>query len=89
MLHRDYHRKSLVEKQISGRWSQEAWRQDELTGSKSPVVIYFFISRSRQSSAGRQIVEGCSCEKWEAGSRSRGKFDNPEEEERPLLEAAI
>jgi hypothetical protein len=37
MLHKDYYRKSSVEK-ISGRGSQGAWRQDELIGGKPPVV---------------------------------------------------
>jgi hypothetical protein len=30
----------------------------------------------------------CSCEKWETGSWGWGQYGNPEEEERPLLEAA-
>jgi hypothetical protein len=38
MLHKDYYRKSLVEKKISGRESQGAWRQAELIDSKPPVV---------------------------------------------------
>jgi hypothetical protein len=37
MLYKDYYRKGSVEK-ISGRESQGAWRQDELTGDKPPVV---------------------------------------------------
>jgi hypothetical protein len=38
MLHNDYYRKSLVEKKISARGSQGAWRQGELIGGKPPVV---------------------------------------------------
>jgi hypothetical protein len=37
MLLKDYDRKGSVEK-ISGLNSQGAWRQDELIGSKPPVV---------------------------------------------------
>jgi hypothetical protein len=37
MLHKDYDRKCAVEK-IVGRDSQRAWREDELIGSKPPVV---------------------------------------------------
>jgi hypothetical protein len=37
MLHKDYDRKSSVEK-ISGRGPQGAWRQDNLIGGKPPVV---------------------------------------------------
>jgi hypothetical protein len=37
MLHKDYDHKGWIEK-ISGRESQEAWSQDELIGSKPPVV---------------------------------------------------
>jgi hypothetical protein len=37
MLHKDYDRKGSVEK-ISGRDPQDVWRQDELTGSKPPVI---------------------------------------------------
>jgi hypothetical protein len=39
-LHKDYYRKSSVEK-VSGRGSQGAWRQDELNGRKPPVVSNF------------------------------------------------
>jgi hypothetical protein len=35
--HKDYDRKSSVEK-IAGRESQGAWHQDELMGGKPPVV---------------------------------------------------
>jgi hypothetical protein len=38
ILHKYYYRKSSVEKKISGRESQGAWRQDELIGSQPPVV---------------------------------------------------
>jgi hypothetical protein len=38
MLHKDYGRKSLVEKNISGREPQGAWLQDELSVGKLPVV---------------------------------------------------
>jgi hypothetical protein len=38
MLHKDYDRKALVEKKISGRECQGAWSQDELIGRKPPVV---------------------------------------------------
>jgi hypothetical protein len=38
MLHKDYYRRSSVEKKSSGRVSQGAWRQDELIGGKPPVV---------------------------------------------------
>jgi hypothetical protein len=39
MLHKDYNRKCLVEKNIAGRESQGAWRQDEMTGGLPPVVM--------------------------------------------------
>jgi hypothetical protein len=38
MLHKYYDCKGSVEKKISGRESQGAWRQDELIGGKPPVV---------------------------------------------------
>jgi hypothetical protein len=38
MLHKDYYRKSSAGKEIYGRGSQGAWRQDELIGGKSPVA---------------------------------------------------
>jgi hypothetical protein len=38
MLHEDYDRKSSVEKKISGRDRQGASPQDELIGSKPPVI---------------------------------------------------
>jgi hypothetical protein len=38
MLHKDYYRNGSLEKKISGRASQGAWRQDELIGGKPPVV---------------------------------------------------
>jgi hypothetical protein len=38
MLHKGYDCKSSVEKKIAGRDSQEAWCQDEMIGSKPPVV---------------------------------------------------
>jgi hypothetical protein len=38
MLDKSYDRKVSVEKKIAGRESQGAWRQDELTGGKPPVV---------------------------------------------------
>jgi hypothetical protein len=38
MLHKDYYRKSLVEKIFSARESQGALRQDELIGGEPPVV---------------------------------------------------
>jgi hypothetical protein len=38
MLHKDYDRKCLVEKKISDRDPQGAWREDELIGGKPPVV---------------------------------------------------
>jgi hypothetical protein len=38
MLHKDYDSKGSFEKKIAGRESQGAWRQDELIGSKPPVV---------------------------------------------------
>jgi hypothetical protein len=38
MLHKDYYRRSSVEKRNSGRGSQGACRQDELIGGKPPVV---------------------------------------------------
>jgi hypothetical protein len=38
MLHKDYYRKSSVERKISGRGSQGAWREDEVIGGKPPVV---------------------------------------------------
>jgi hypothetical protein len=34
-----------------------------------------------------ELVESCSCEKWEAGSWGQGQFRNPEEGEHPLLKA--
>jgi hypothetical protein len=38
MLHKDYDRKCSVEKEITGRESQGACRQDEEIGGKPPVV---------------------------------------------------
>jgi hypothetical protein len=38
MLHKDYDSKGSVEKEISGRDPQGAWRQNELIGGKLPVV---------------------------------------------------
>jgi hypothetical protein len=38
MVHKDNDRKGSVVKKISGRDSQGAWRQDEVTGGKPPVV---------------------------------------------------
>jgi hypothetical protein len=38
MLHKDYYRRSSVEKKNSGRESQRAWLQDALFGSKPPAV---------------------------------------------------
>jgi hypothetical protein len=38
MLRNDYDRKGSVEKRISGREPQGAWRQDEVIGGKQPVV---------------------------------------------------
>jgi hypothetical protein len=38
MLHKDYYRKGSVGKNIPGRESQGAWRQDELIGGKPTVV---------------------------------------------------
>jgi hypothetical protein len=38
VLHKDYYRRSSVEKKTSGRGSQGTWRQDELIGGKPPVV---------------------------------------------------
>jgi hypothetical protein len=38
MLHKDYYRESSLEKKISGRGSQGAWRQDELIGGKPSVI---------------------------------------------------
>jgi hypothetical protein len=38
MLHKDYDSKGSVEKKVSGRESQGVWHQDELIGSKPPVV---------------------------------------------------
>jgi hypothetical protein len=37
-LHKDYERKGSVEKKISGRDPQGAWRQDEVIGGKPPVL---------------------------------------------------
>jgi hypothetical protein len=37
-LHKDYDRKGSVEKEISCRKFQRAWRQDEVIGRKPPVV---------------------------------------------------
>jgi hypothetical protein len=37
MLQKDYYRKSSVEKNTCGRWSQGAWSPDELIGGKQPV----------------------------------------------------
>jgi hypothetical protein len=36
-----------------------------------------------------ESVESHSCEEWEADGWDQGEFGNPEEVERPLLEAAI
>jgi hypothetical protein len=38
MLHKDYYRKSSVKKNSSGRETQGAWRQEEMTAGKPPVV---------------------------------------------------
>jgi hypothetical protein len=38
MLHKDYDHKGSVEKKISGHEPEEAWRQNELTGDKPPVL---------------------------------------------------
>jgi hypothetical protein len=38
MLYKDYNRKGLVAKKISGHEHQEAWHQDELIGGTPPVV---------------------------------------------------
>jgi hypothetical protein len=38
LLHKNCDRKGSVAKKISGREPQSAWRQDELTGSRPPVV---------------------------------------------------
>jgi hypothetical protein len=38
MLHKDYDRKSSVEKKMTGREFLGAGRQDELIGGKPPVV---------------------------------------------------
>jgi hypothetical protein len=38
MLHKDYGHKGSVAKEIFGRVSQGAWRQDEMIGGKPPVV---------------------------------------------------
>jgi hypothetical protein len=38
MLHKDYDCEGSVEKEISGRDPQGAWRQDELMGGKPPGV---------------------------------------------------
>jgi hypothetical protein len=38
MLHKHYNRMYSVEKKITGRESQGAWRQDEMIGGKPPVV---------------------------------------------------
>jgi hypothetical protein len=38
MLHKDYDRKSLIEKKYSGREPQGVRRQNELIGGKPPVV---------------------------------------------------
>jgi hypothetical protein len=37
VLHKDYYRKGLVEKN-SGRGSQGAWHQEEMIGGKPPVI---------------------------------------------------
>jgi hypothetical protein len=42
MLHKNYYRKGLVEKKISGRESQRDWHQDELTG-QSQSNFYFAL----------------------------------------------
>jgi hypothetical protein len=40
MLHKDFYRKGSVEdKEISGRESQMAWRQDKLIGGKPSVLM--------------------------------------------------
>jgi hypothetical protein len=38
MLHKDYDHKYSIEKNITGRGSQEACRQDESIGGKPPIV---------------------------------------------------
>jgi hypothetical protein len=44
MLHKDYDRKYSAEKKNIGRGSQEACRQDELIGGKTPVVKYVILT---------------------------------------------
>jgi hypothetical protein len=50
------------------------------------------VNRQSQNNSDSELlvesVEGCNCEKWEAGRSSQGQFGNQEEEERPMLEAA-
>jgi hypothetical protein len=50
MLHKDYDREVSIEKKISGRESQGAWRQDELIGG-IPLVGKNLVQleRSRHS----------------------------------------
>jgi hypothetical protein len=40
----DYYRKGSVGEKISGRESEGAWRQDELTGGKPPVVNWHWLT---------------------------------------------
>jgi hypothetical protein len=40
ILHKNYYRKGSVEKGISGRESQGAWRPDEMIDGEPPVVKY-------------------------------------------------
>jgi hypothetical protein len=63
-----------------------------MIGGKAPVVNNsdfdsdFDYQAVERETAGRESVESCSCEKWEAGCWGRGQVRNPEEEVRPLLE---
>jgi hypothetical protein len=63
---------------------------------KGPVVKTNWLGVYRQSQSDSdynselfvESVESCRCDKWEAGSWGRGQFGNPEEGQRPPLEAA-
>jgi hypothetical protein len=58
-------------------WTSRGLAPRRTDWRQPPVVVLLWES-----------VQTYSCEKWEAGSWDRGQFGNPEEGERPPLEAA-
>jgi hypothetical protein len=69
------------------------WRQNEVFGAKPPVVkvtltLILTLTLTLSCWLSQLTVVVVRSVKWEAGSWGRGEFGNPEEEERPPLEAA-